>query len=341
VVLAQNISALKQQFTDDMQAADTVSLLEAVKVKYLGKKGSVTALMQTLREVSAAERPAAGQQINVLKEELQQQLQVKQSTLARVEEEKQLADEKLDTTLPGRRRHLGRRHLITQVCDEVLTILTGMGFSIQYGPDIDTDYYNFEALNMDADHPARAMQDTFYITPQVLLRTHTSNIQVRMMESNPPPLRLIALGKAFRNEDVSARSHVSFHQIEALYVDRNVTFSDLLATLEIFLQKLFGPSSTIRVRPSYFPFVEPGMEVDIGCLVCQGTGCTLCKQSGWLEVGGAGMVHPEVLRSGGIDPEIYTGFAWGMGIDRIAMLKHGIRDIRLFSENDLRFLSQF
>jgi phenylalanyl-tRNA synthetase alpha chain len=216
-----------------------------------------------------------------------------------------------------------------------------MGFSVQLGPDIDSDYYNFEGLNFPPEHPARDMQDTFYLTPQMLLRTQTTNIQLRTMESQKPPIRIIAPGKVYRNETITARSHVFFHQVDALYIDKGVTFADLLATLHEFLSRLFHQEVETRFRPSYFPFVEPGMEVDVRCLSCGGTGCMLCKYSGWLEVAGAGMVHPEVLKNGGIDPEVYSGYAWGMGVERIILLRHGVRDIRLFTENDMRFLEQF
>ena len=236
---------------------------------------------------------------------------------------------------------MGRKHPLTQAMDQIISILSGLGFSVQYGPDVDTDYYNFEVLNFPPDHPARDMQDTFYITPHVLLRTHTSNIQARVMEVNKPPIRIIAPGKVYRNETITARSHVFFHQVEAVYIDKNVTFGDLFATLDDFLSKLFKQDIGTRYRPSYFPFVEPGVEVDISCLVCQGKGCNLCKHSGWVEIAGAGMIHPEVLRNGGIDAEQYTGFAWGMGLERLVMMLRGIQDIRLFTENDLRFLNQF
>lgn len=339
--MLEQIDDLLQRFSRTIEEATSSAQLEALKVQYLGKKGLVAELMQGLKSLPPEERPFVGKQVNDFKESLLQQLNVKQECLIASEEKSRLVNEVLDVTLPGRRHYHGRRHLITQVLDEMLAILSGLGFSIQCGPEIDSDYYNFEALNMDEDHPARAMQDTFYITEKLLLRTHTSNVQVRVMESHQPPLRIAAPGKAFRNEDISARSHVFFHQVEALYIDKNVTFGDLLATMEVFLQKLFNATIEMRVRPSYFPFVEPGMEVDIKCLSCQGSGCNLCKHSGWLEIAGAGMVHPEVLRYGGIDPEEYTGFAWGMGVERIAMLKCGVRDIRLFFENDLRFLSQF
>jgi phenylalanyl-tRNA synthetase alpha chain len=223
----------------------------------------------------------------------------------------------------------------------MIDLLMEMGFSVQYGPDIDTDYYNFEALNFAPDHPARDMQDTFYISPTVLLRTHTSNIQARIMETQKPPIRIAAPGKVYRNETITARSHVFFHQIELFYVDKGVTFADLMYTMNEFLNRLFQTEVETRFRPSYFPFVEPGMEVDLRCLSCGGGGCSLCKHTGWLEIAGAGMIHPEVLKTGDIDPEVYSGFAWGMGVERVILLKNGVNDIRLFTENDERFLEQF
>lgn len=335
------LTDLALQFSQELEASPSSSDLEALKVKYLGKKGVIQDLMKNLKDLSAEERPAFGKVINDFKEVVAGKLEQRLELLGGQEAVLRLANETIDVTLPGRTQLRGGYHLITQVMEEMLGILTSMGFSIQYGPDVDSDYYNFEALNMGPDHPARAMQDTFYITPHMLLRTHTSNVQVRVMENTKPPIRIAAPGRAFRNEDISARSHVFFHQIETLYIDTNVTFGDLLGTLELFLQRLFHKEVEMRVRPSYFPFVEPGMEADIRCISCEGSGCAICKQTGWLEIGGAGMVHPEVLRSGGIDPEKYTGFAWGMGIDRLAMLRYGIKDIRTFWDNDLRFLSQF
>jgi phenylalanyl-tRNA synthetase alpha chain len=216
-----------------------------------------------------------------------------------------------------------------------------MGFSVQYGPVIDTEFYNFTALNIPEDHPARGMQDTFWVDKDHLLRTHTSNIQARIMESGEPPIRIIAPGKAFRNEEITARSHVFFHQVDGFYIDKNVTFADLLGTMQTFLNKLFKEDVEVRYRPSYFPFVEPGLELDVACISCKGQGCQLCKHTGWLEILGAGMVHPEVLRGGGIDPEEYSGFAWGMGVERLVLLKYGINDIRTFVQNDMRFLNQF
>lgn len=337
----QSFQIIRQEFRKDLEAVSTTTDVEAIKIKYLGKKSPLQQLMKTLKDVPPEERPAFGKNINDLKEELTQQIQVREEALIVQEEMEQLSREKIDITLPGRRRFIGRKHVITQVLDLMIDVFKGMGFSVQYGPDIDTEYYNFEALNFPADHPARDMQDTFYISSKMLLRTHTSNIQARIMESQKPPIRIIAPGKAYRNETITARSHVYFHQVEGFYVNENVTFSDLFATMHEFFQKVFHQDIETRYRPSYFPFVEPGMEVDINCLSCKGQGCSLCKFTGWLEVAGAGMIHPEVLKNGGIDPEIYSGYAWGIGVERLTMLKYGIKDIRQFVENDLRFLEQF
>jgi phenylalanyl-tRNA synthetase alpha chain len=336
----QAIQELRTQFNNEISLTENTQQLETLKVKFLGKKGSVQELMKALKDAPSEERPALGKHINDLKNEMVDELETRQAAFVLQEEELQLCCEKIDVTLPGRRRFRGGKHPITREIDLVVSIATEMGFSVQTGPDFDTEYYNFEALNFPPDHPARDMQDTFYISPQVLLRTHTSNVQVRVMESHQPPIRIIAPGKAYRNEAITARSHVFFHQHEGLYIDKGVSFADLMATMREFLSKLFGQEVETRFRPSYFPFVEPGMEVDVRCMACEGHGCQLCKQTGWLEVAGAGMVHPEVLKNGGIDPEVYAGYAWGMGVERTIMLKYGIKDIRMFVENDLRFLSQ-
>lgn len=339
--MQQNIEKLKEQFQDEISLIKNTGELENLKVKFLGKKGPIQELMKELKEVPPDQRPLFGKIINELKETLSSSIEEQYKALLREEEDQQIAQEKIDITLPGRCRYPGRKHIVSQALDEMIDIMSGMGFSVQYGPDVDTDYYNFEALNFAPDHPARDMQDTFYISPNVLLRTHTSNIQARVMETQKPPIRIIAPGKAYRNETITARSHVFFHQVEALYIDIGVTFSDLLATMKEFLSKLFKKETEVRFRPSYFPFVEPGMEVDVRCLNCNGSGCGLCKHTGWLEVAGAGMVHPEVLKNGDIDPEIYSGYAWGMGVERLILLKYGVTDIRMFTENDMRFLEQF
>jgi phenylalanyl-tRNA synthetase alpha chain len=336
-----SIENLRHHFEKDISEVKTTSDLEAIKVKYLGRKGPVQELMKQLKELPPEERPQFGQKVNELKVELEAKCEALTHSLTLSEETKQLLNEKIDISIPGRRRFLGGKHILKAVNDEILDILIGMGFSVQSAPDIENDYYNFEALNFSADHPARDMQDTFYLEDKMLLRTQTTNIQVRIMEKERPPIRIVSPGTVYRNEAITARSHVFFHQIDPLYVDKGVTFSDLLSTLDEFLAKLFHKKVETRYRPSYFPFVEPGMEADVRCIMCEGKGCMVCKYTGWLEILGAGMVHPEVLKAGGIDPEVYSGFAWGMGLDRLVMLKYGIPDIRAFAENDLRFLRQF
>ncbi|MBJ7449968.1 MAG: phenylalanine--tRNA ligase subunit alpha [Parachlamydiales bacterium] len=339
--MKSKIEAIRNQFSKDIEDAKSAKDVEALKVKYLGKKGPVQDLMRGLKDVTDADRPHVGKWINDLKEDLMNACMRSLNELEQKEESERLSHENIDVTLPGRRHHLGRRHIVNQFMDEIVDIFIEMGFSIQEGPEIESDYYNFEALNFSKDHPARDMQDTFYITEDMLLRTHTTNLQVRLMETQKPPIRVLSPGRVYRNEEISARSHVFFHQVEAMYIDKGVTFGDLIATLESFLVKLFGAGIKSRFRPSYFPFVEPGLEVDIQCLLCRGKGCGICKHSGWLEVLGAGMIHPEVLRNGGIDPETYTGYAWGMGLERMILIKHRIKDIRILTQNDLRFLEQF
>lgn len=335
------IEMLRGEFLNELGNAGTSADLELLRIKYLGKKGPVQGLMKGLQETPSDQRKQLGKKINDLKEEFVSSLENLQQLLGSKEMHLRLEQEKIDVTLPGRRKRCGRKHPITQQMDEILDILTEMGFSVQYGPDIDTDYYNFGALNFPTDHPARDMQDTFYLSANMLLRTQTSNIQARVMEQHKPPLRIITPGKVYRNETITARSHVFFHQIEGMYIDHTVSFADLLATLQELYGKIFHANVEMRCRPSYFPFVEPGMEVDISCFSCESQGCSLCKYTGWLEVCGAGMIHPEVLKNGDIDPEVYSGYAWGLGVERILMLKRKIKDIRLFTENDTRFLQQF
>lgn len=336
-----NVHELLKEFQRELNEAKSSSDLESLRVKYLGKKGPVQGLMKHLQDIPPAEKPAFGQQVNELKNTIASTLDTLSRRLIEQEEALRLSQESIDITEPGRSRYVGARHILTTAMDEILDVLVSMGFSIQYGPDIESDWYNFESLNFPPDHPARDMQDTFYLGPDTLLRTHTSNMQIRVMESEKPPIRAAFPGRAYRNETITARSHVFFHQVEGLYIDKGVTFKDLLSTLDEFFLKLFHKKMETRFRPSYFPFVEPGMEVDIRCLICGGTGCPVCKNTGWIEVLGAGMVHPNVLINGGIDPEIYSGYAWGMGLERLVMIKHEIKDIRLFTENNLKFLGQF
>ncbi len=337
----QEIEIIRKQFDEEIGAAKTTADIERIQVKYLGKKGPIQQLMKSLKDLKAEERPEAGKVINSLKEDFTERCEAFYQKHLIVEEDKQILEEKIDISLPGRRKFSGRKHIVSAVMDKALDILMNMGFSVQYGPDIETEYYNFEALNIPEYHPARDMQDTFYVEDGTLLRTHTSNVQVRVMESSKPPIRIVAPGKCFRNEDVTARSHVFFHQIEGVYIDEGVSFADLMSTMDEFLRALFEGGVEVKYRPSYFPFVEPGLEVDISCLGCAGKGCHVCKHTGWLEIAGAGMIHPEVLKNGGIDPDKYTGYAFGMGLERLIMARHRIGDIRLFTQNDIRFLEQF
>jgi phenylalanyl-tRNA synthetase alpha chain len=339
--IQEHILQLKQQFLLDLQSIKTSRDVDRLKVRYLSKKGPVQHLVGELSGISAERKPSIGKLINDLKLEITSALEQALSGVGLLEEADRLAQEKEDITLPARRSYLGRAHPLSLMMEEVLDVFISLGFSIQYGPDIDSDYYNFEGLNYPQDHPARDMQDTFYVAENVLLRSHTSNTQLRVMESHKPPIRVAVPGTCYRNETVSARSHVLFHQVEGMYIDDNVSLSDLMTTVEVFLSRIFRQDVETRFRPSFFPFVEPGVEVDVRCTSCSGRGCRLCKQSGWLEVLGAGMIHPEVLKNGGIDPELYSGYAWGLGIERLAMLRYGIQDIRMFTENDLRFLEQF
>ena len=338
----KHLGELREGFQKELAQAKNSRDIEQLSIRYLGKKGPLQDLMVKLRDTSADQRPHFGKLINDLKLELDQLCKNALAGYKEAELASQIAAEKIDITLPGRSKYQARPHPLTQLMQEVIHILQGMGFSVQYGPDIDTDWYNYEGLNFPPDHPAREMQDTFYIDAERLLRSHTSNTQLRVMEKTAPPIRIIAPGTVYRNENISARSHVFFHQIEGLYIDRGVTFADLCSTMQELWDRLLNRKVETRFRPSYFPFVEPGLEVDIRCSQCEGKKeCRLCKNSGWLEVVGAGMVHPNVLRNGGIDPEIYSGYAWGMGVERLAMLRYDITDIRLFAENDYRFLSQF
>jgi phenylalanyl-tRNA synthetase alpha chain len=320
--------------------AASSSELEAVRVKYLGRSGALTQILKSLGTLPAEERPLVGAAANEAKRELEALLEVRLGEMLEVERRRQREGARPDLTLPGRRPARGALHPLTRVRDEIVTVFMGLGFSVAEGPQIETDFYNFEALNIPRDHPARDMQDTFYLSPETLLRTHTSPVQIRTMRAQKPPVRIIVPGVVYRR-DADITHSPMFHQVEGLAVDTRVTMADLKGTLELFARELFGARSKIRFRPSFFPFTEPSAEVDVLCFLCGGDGCRVCKQSGWLEILGSGMVHPQVLRNVGYDPEDVTGWAFGMGIERIAMLKYGVDDIRLFFENDLRFLKQF
>ena len=315
--------------------------LEQIKIKYLGKKGELTAVLRGMGALSAEERPLIGQLANEVRADIEAALGEKASQLQAKALEEKLKAEKLDVTMPGTPAPMGHLHPLTQVQRELEDIFIGMGFSIAEGPEVELDYYNFQALNIPENHPARDTQDTFYIAENVLLRSQTSPVQVRTMEKQKPPIRVISPGRVYRSDALDATHSPLFHQLEGLVVDKGITMGDLKGTLEIFAKKMFGENTKIRFRPHHFPFTEPSAEVDVSCYVCGGKGCRLCKGEGWIEILGAGMVHPFVLSNCGIDPEEYSGFAFGLGIERIAMKAYSVDDIRLFYENDQRFLEQF
>jgi phenylalanyl-tRNA synthetase alpha chain len=320
--------------------AESSADLEQLRVRYLGRQGRLTQLLRSLGALPARERPLVGAAANEAKRELEALLELRLGETREIERRQERARQRLDLTLPGRRPPFGTRHPLTSVQDEIIAIFVGLGFSVAEGPEVEDDYHNFEALNIPRDHPARDMQDTFYLSEDTLLRTHTSPVQIRTMQTQRPPVRIICPGRVYRR-DADLTHSPMFHQVEGLAVDRNISMADLKGTLELFAREMFGPRSKIRFRPSFFPFTEPSAEVDVLCFLCGGAGCRVCKQSGWLEILGSGMVHPQVLRNVGYDPEEVTGWAFGMGIERIAMLKYGVDDIRLFFEDDVRFLRQF
>ena len=339
--MKEQLEKIRQAAAAALESVETAEALDAVRVKYLGKKGELTAVLRGMGALSAEERPIIGQMANEVRAFVEGEIENKKAIVAAKEREAKLKNEVIDVTMPGKRNAAGRLHPLNQVQNEIIDIFTGMGFSVAEGPDIELDYYNFEALNIPADHPARDTQDTFYINDNILLRTQTSPVQVRVMEKTKPPIRIISPGRVFRSDAVDATHSPVFHQIEGLVVDKGVTMADLKGTLEAIVKGLYGDDAKIRLRPHHFPFTEPSAEVDVSCFVCGGKGCSMCKGEGWIEILGCGMVHPDVLRNGGIDPEVYSGFAFGIGLERIAMFKYGIDDLRLFFENDLRFLKQF
>ncbi len=340
--LLEKLKDLELETLVKIEQAENMDQLREIKVRVLGKKGELTGLLRSLGCISAEERPAVGKKANLLREELENAIKLKEQVLSDKMKAEKWEKQRFDVTLPGRPVLMGQKHPLTLVMDEIKQIFLGLGFQVVHGPDIESDYYNFEALNIPPEHPARDMQDSFYITDQYLLRTHTSPVQIRAMEKQAPtlPVRVIAPGKVFRRDDDATHSPM-FHQVEGLAVDYEISFADLKGTLLLFVREMFGPEQRIRLRPSFFPFTEPSAEVDISCIMCNGEGCRVCSNTGWLEILGAGMVHPRVLEVSGYNPKEVTGFAFGMGVERIAMLKYGVGDLRLFFSNDLRFLRQF
>jgi len=336
----EQLAALEQSAAQAAGEARNEFDLQQVKARFLGRKGELTAIMKGMGELPAEQRPLFGALANQVKDRLEARFESRLEQLRAAELEQRLAAERIDVTLPGRRQRRGSVHPISQVTEEIVAIFAALGFGVAEGPEVERDFYNFEALNIPRDHPARDMQDTFYVSDDVVLRTHTSPVQVRTMLNQSPPVRVVAPGTVYRRDSDITHSPM-FHQIEGFLVDRQVTFGDLKGLLTTFINEYFGIGTGVRFRPSFFPFTEPSAEVDIQCVICGGGGCRVCKQSGWLEILGSGMIDPAVFKAVGYDPEVYTGFAFGMGIERIAMLKYGVNDLRLFFENDLRFLKQF
>ena len=339
--MKENLLAIREKAIKQIENSDTLEKLNEVRVNFLGKKGELTAVLKGMKDVSAEGRPKVGQLVNETREQIETVLDSAISKMERIVRENQMKKEIIDVTLPAKKNRVGHRHPDTIAMEEVERIFVGMGYEVVEGPEIETDYYNFEALNIPADHPAKDEQDTFYINGDILLRTQTSGTQVHEMEKGKLPIRMLAPGRVFRSDEVDATHSPSFHQIEGLVIDKNITFADLKGTLAEFAKELFGEETKVKFRPHHFNFTEPSAEMDVTCFKCGGAGCRFCKGTGWIEILGCGMVHPNVLRMSNIDPEEYSGFAFGMGLERIALLKYEIDDMRLLYENDIRFLKQF
>ena len=339
--MKEQLSAILTDAKNQVASSQNETEIEAIRVKYLGKKGELTAILKQMGSLSPEERPKMGALVNEAKQELEELISVKKKELKSAEQQKKLAEETIDITLPHKEIKPGKLHPLNTVLDDMINIFQSMGFDVVDGPEVETDHYNFECLNVPADHPARDMQDTFYLAENLLLRTQTSAAQIRTMENRKPPIRVICPGRVFRADEVDATHSPVFHQIEGLVVDKGVTMCDLKGVLEEFAHEIYGSDTKVKFRPSFFPFTEPSVEVDVTCSECGGKGCRVCKGSGWIEILGAGMVHPNVLRSCGIDPEEYSGFAFGIGLDRLTTTRYKISDIRLLFENAKRFLDQF
>ncbi|NMA95131.1 MAG: phenylalanine--tRNA ligase subunit alpha [Clostridiales bacterium] len=339
--MRETLENMRDEAIDSVAKIDDLKQLDDLRRKYLGKKGELTKVLRGMGRLPAQERPIIGSLANEVRTLIQTQLDNQRERLEERALEDRLSREAIDVTMPGARIDRGNLHPLTSVQNEIVDIFIGMGFIAVEGPDVELDYYNFEALNIPKDHPARDIQDTFYINDEMVLRTHTSPVQVRVMEAEEPPIKIVVPGRVYRSDDVDATHSPIFHQIEGLVIDKNVTMADLKGALDVFAKELFGKDTKTRFRPHYFPFTEPSVEVDATCVTCGGDGCRICSNTGWIEILGAGMVHPNVLRYGNIDPSIYSGYAFGLGLDRIVNLKYGIDDIRLLYENDVRFLKQF
>lgn len=338
--MQEQLQAIQASALDEVAAAADLRDLENSRVKFLGRKGQITDVLRGLAQVSAEERPALGKVANDVKQAISDAIDARRQELEEVEAAQAAKRERVDLSLPGRQLRKGHHHVVSQVVDEIVDVFEKLGFQVAAGPDVETEYYNFDSLNTPADHPARDSHDTFFVKPGVVLRTHTSPVQMRVMEKTKPPVAVVVPGRVYRVDQDASHSPM-FWQVEGLLVDHGVSFADLKGTLMSFIHRFFGPDTKVRFRPHFFPFTEPSAEVDISCAVCGGSGCRVCKHSGWLEILGCGMVHPEVFRYAGYDSETYTGYAFGMGVDRIAMLRHAISSIHYLYENDLRFLEQF
>ncbi|MCU6761140.1 Phenylalanine--tRNA ligase alpha subunit [uncultured Roseburia sp.] len=339
--MEEKLKKIREEAIAAMEAAEDLAQLNDVRVAYLGKKGELTAVLKGMKDVEPKDRPAVGQLVNETRTAIEEKLEETKKGMEAKALEKRLKEEVIDVTLPARKNRVGHAHPNSIALDEVERIFVGMGYEVIEGPEVEYDYYNFEALNIPENHPAKDEQDTFYINQNIVLRTQTSPVQVRVMEQGKLPIRMIAPGRVFRSDEVDATHSPSFHQIEGLVIDKNITFADLKGTLEEFAKQLFGAETKVKFRPHHFPFTEPSAEVDVTCFKCGGKGCRFCKGEGWIEILGCGMVHPHVLEMSGIDPKEYTGFAFGVGLERIALLKYEIDDMRLLYENDDRFLKQF
>ena len=339
--MKEQLEAIRQEAEAALQTCTDAKQLDAIRVQYLGKKGALTAILKQMGKLSAEERPVMGQLANAVRSDIESAITKQQAAIAEAALEQKLQSETLDITLPGKQKKIGGLHPLTIVENEIKEIFLGMGFSVADGPEVEYDYYNFEALNLPPDHPARDTQDTFYITDNILLRTQTSSVQVHVMEQQKPPILVISPGRVFRSDAIDATHSPLFHQVEGLVVDKGITMADLKGTLELLMQRLYGDDCKIRLRPHHFPFTEPSAEVDVMCYNCYGKGCRLCKGEGYIELLGAGMVHPKVLEGCGIDSNVYSGFAFGLGLERIVMRRYNIQDMRLLFENDYRFLEQF
>lgn len=339
--MKEQLENIKIKALNEIEASNTLREIEDIRVKYLGKKGELTAVLKSMKNLSKEERPVIGQVANEVREVLEENLKNKKSDLEKLEQDKKLLEEVIDITLPAKKMIIGKMHPLDKTLEELSNIFIGMGYEIVSGREVETGYYNFDALNLGKEHPARDEQDTFYITNNIMLRTATSPVQIHTMESQSLPIRMIAPGKVYRSDEVDATHSPVFHQVEGLVIDENITFGDLKGVLAEFAKKFFGDKVKVKFRPHYFPFTEPSAEVDVTCVMCGGVGCSICKNEGFIEILGCGMVHPRVLEMAGIDSTKYQGFAFGMGVERLTMLKYNINDLRLFYENDIRFLEQF